>query len=247
MPCAQSDSIGTQMQQLHNGEVFHSHLILQAQQQLRDLMTNTADAPDAAAVSPCAVIAQVATDAKQSDASPVVDCESDQKCAVSEPGSGSDLEAALSLSLENDSIIADLVATESDINSESCRALSSQPESVSNSISAADQTAASSSGVNPFFPNQQHVSWNEFQALNKGISPKLLSEIWKTTPWSKRAAPAPAQVHGARRWRRRRFALTAVCLQSDKADLQRWNDFQKQYQGGDAKARAPGCCLSERT
>jgi hypothetical protein len=254
MPSAQSNSIGMQMQQLHNGEVFHSHLILQAQQQLRDLMTNTAHAPDAAGVSPCAVVAQVPTAAQQSDASPIVDCDLGQKSAVSEPGSGSDLDAALSLSLENDSIIADAVAIESDIKRENCRALPSQSESkgesVSNSISAADQIAASSPGVSGTAASasgpasqrgvvvptdREHLSWNEFQAMNKGIRPKILSEIWKTTPWFKRMVPA--QVHAPRGRGHRRFALTAVCLQSDNDDLQQWNDFQKEFQSGDAKAR----------
>ena len=43
---------------------------------------------------------------------------------------------------------------------------------------------SSNHNVNVVVPtDREHCSWNEFQALNKGVSRERIQEVWKTTPW----------------------------------------------------------------
>jgi hypothetical protein len=52
--------------------------------------------------------------------------------------------------------------------------------------------AATPSDANPsvnhnvFVPSdREHLSWNEFQAMNKGVPRERIQEVWKSTPWYK--------------------------------------------------------------
>jgi hypothetical protein len=60
--------------------------------------------------------------------------------------------------------------------------------------------------------DRDHVSWNEFQAINKGVSRERIQEVWKTTPWFKTPDP-------------NRFAAASA---SDRVS---WNDFQRILKG----------------
>lgn len=60
--------------------------------------------------------------------------------------------------------------------------------------------------------DREHVSWNEFQAINKGVSRERIQEVWKTTPWFRTPDP-------------NRFANAAA---SDRVS---WNEFQRILKG----------------
>lgn len=62
--------------------------------------------------------------------------------------------------------------------------------------------------------DREHVSWNEFQAINKGVPRERIQEVWKTTPWFKTPDP-------------NRFANVSA---SDRVS---WNDFQRILKGKD--------------
>ena len=62
--------------------------------------------------------------------------------------------------------------------------------------------------------NRDHVSWNEFQAINKGVPRERIQEVWKTTPWFKTPDP-------------NRFAHASA---SERVS---WNDFQRILKGKD--------------
>ena len=66
--------------------------------------------------------------------------------------------------------------------------------------------------------DREHVSWNEFQAINKGIPRERIQEVWKTTPWFRTPDP-------------NRFAAAGA---SDRVS---WNDFQRILKGKDKQVR----------
>jgi hypothetical protein len=70
--------------------------------------------------------------------------------------------------------------------------------------------------------NREHVSWNEFQAINKGVSRERIQEVWKTTPWFRTPDP-------------NRFAHAAA------ADRVSWNDFQRILKGKGKEVNSRGC------
>jgi hypothetical protein len=73
--------------------------------------------------------------------------------------------------------------------------------------------------------DREHVSWNEFQAINKGVSRERIQEVWKTTPWFRTPDP-------------NRFANAAA---SDRVS---WNEFQRILKGKvkEVHARSCSCC-----
>ncbi len=73
--------------------------------------------------------------------------------------------------------------------------------------------------------DREHVSWNEFQAINKGVSRERIQEVWKTTPWFRTPDP-------------NRFANAAA---SDRVS---WNEFQRilKGKGKEVLVHSCACC-----
>lgn len=72
---------------------------------------------------------------------------------------------------------------------------------------------SSNHNVNVVVPtDREHCSWNEFQALNKGVPRERIQEVWKTTPWFRTPDP-------------NRFSDT------NAKDRVSWNDFQRILKG----------------
>jgi hypothetical protein len=72
--------------------------------------------------------------------------------------------------------------------------------------------------------DREHVSWNEFQAINKGIPREKIQEVWKTTPWFRTPDPNRFTAAGA----------------SDRVS---WNDFQRILKGKDKQVRRARACV----
>lgn len=224
IPRNQIESIEKQIQHLHSGEVFHSHLMLQAQQHLRELLsTNDVSAANIAGISSCAanVSDDTATLAPQpSEWSLPVGQFMDNDLV--DDGQKIDLAEALSSSQQSDNFSADAAVTEAASKGSDLDPCSQQSAAASNPVSAASDSKSTAPTKHTFSSESADVaaisanvevphgitvprdrvqlSWNEFQDMNKGVGIRILSSFWRTTPWFKNGSKVSPlkSTHGAK-------------------------------------------------
>jgi hypothetical protein len=183
MPHNQSAPIDVQIQQLQRGEVFHLHLILQAQQQLRDLMAGILPSPAAAAAAAAAAAVDLQSD-----------CE-----AVSSSNLGNDALPPHAVTIKGESARDDCksLMSHSDAGSNSIRVAADFASQAANAQSSSDVSgaAASTSDFSSSYgvtvpTDRPNLTWNEFQAMNKGIPSQRLSVVWKSRACLNKSTPA---------------------------------------------------------